>query len=79
MPPDGGLTARMFLTMFLLALVYLAFIAALLWFGVNAILIALIAGLLLLAQYYFSDRMSAKHCSFHTAGVRSTSTTDRAG
>jgi len=57
LPPDGGLTARMFLTMFLLALVYLAFIAALLWFGVNAILIALIAGLLLLAQYYFSDKL----------------------
>jgi heat shock protein HtpX len=57
LPRDTGLTARMFLTMFLLALVYLAFIAALWWFGVNAIAIAVIAGILLLAQYYFSDKL----------------------
>jgi heat shock protein HtpX len=57
LPADGGLTARMFLTMFLLALVYLAFIAALWWFGVNAIFIAIIAGILLVAQYYFSDKL----------------------
>src|SRR5207237_685579 len=57
LPPDAGLTIRMFLTMFLLAIVYLAFIAALWWFGINAIVIALVAGLLLLAQYYFSDKL----------------------
>jgi heat shock protein HtpX len=57
LPADWGLTARMFLTMFLLALVYLAFIGALLWFGVNFIFIVIIAGGLLLAQYYFSDKL----------------------
>src|SRR5947209_6860955 len=57
LPADFGLTARMFLTMFLLALVYLAFIAVLFRVGVSGILIAVIAGVLLLAQYYFSDRL----------------------
>jgi heat shock protein HtpX len=57
LPADYGLTARMFLTMFLLALVYLAFIAVLFRFGVNTIFIALIAGVLFIAQYYFSDRL----------------------
>jgi heat shock protein HtpX len=57
LPPDAGLTARMFLTMFLLALVYLAFIAALFYFGVQAWVIAIIAAVLLIAQYYFSDKL----------------------
>src|SRR5919198_3418956 len=57
LPGDGGLTARMFLTMFLLALVYLAFIAALWWFGVEFWVVAIIAAILLLAQYYFSDKL----------------------
>jgi heat shock protein HtpX len=57
LPPDLGLTARMFLTMFLLALVYLAFIAALWWFGVRTWAIVVIAAVLLLAQYYFSDKL----------------------
>jgi heat shock protein HtpX len=57
LPRDPGLTARMFLTMFLLALVYLAFIAALYYFGVQAWAIAVIAAVLLLAQYYFSDKL----------------------
>ena len=47
----------MFLTMFLLALVYLAFIAALWWFGVRTWAIVVIAAVLLLAQYYFSDKL----------------------
>jgi heat shock protein HtpX len=57
LPPDAGLTARLFLTIFLLALVYLAFIAALWWFGVQFWAIAIIAAILLLAQYYFSDKL----------------------
>src|SRR5919204_6539619 len=57
LPPDFGLTARMFLTMFLLALVYLAFIAALWWFGVRTWAIVVIAAIMLLAQYYFSDKL----------------------
>lgn len=56
LPGDFGLTARMFLTMFLLAIVYLIFIGILLrlGFGVGVIPIALI---LLGLQYYFSDRL----------------------
>jgi heat shock protein HtpX len=57
LPSDGGLTARMFLTMFLLALVYLAFIAALYAFGVRTWAIVVVAAILLLAQYFFSDKL----------------------
>ncbi len=56
--PDRQLTARMTLTVFLLGLVYVAFVAVLVallrsWFAV-----VLIAGGLLAAQYWFSDRIA---------------------
>jgi heat shock protein HtpX len=54
---DWGLNVRMVLTMFLLACLYLAFIGAMAAFHVNFILIAVIAGILLLGQYYFSDQL----------------------
>jgi len=54
---DWGLNVRMVLTMFLLACLYLAFMGALYYFGVNAFLIVFIAGILLIAQYYFSDKL----------------------
>jgi heat shock protein HtpX len=54
---DWGLNVRMGLTLFLLACVYLAFIAALGRFGVSLYLIIPIAAVLLIAQYYFSDRL----------------------
>lgn len=55
---DPGLTARMILTMFLLALVYLAFIGILWWTRVVGIgFIVAIALALLAVQYYFSDRL----------------------
>ena len=54
---DFGLTFRMFLTMFLLALVYLLFIGILWRVGVSFILIVPIALILLGAQYYFSDKL----------------------
>src|SRR3984893_11439965 len=54
---DWGLNVRMVLTMFLLACLYLAFMGALYYFGVNALLIVFIAGILLVAQYYFSDKL----------------------
>ena len=57
LPRDIGLSARMFLTMFLLAIVYLAFIAILLRAGVSFIAVALIAAVLLVVQYYYSDRL----------------------
>ena len=54
---DFGLTARMFLTMFLLAIVYLFFIAVLAKLGISLLLIVPIALVLLLLQYYYSDRL----------------------
>jgi heat shock protein HtpX len=54
---DWGLNVRMALTMFLLAAVYLAFMGALWYFGVNGFLIVFIAGILVIAQYYFSDKL----------------------
>ncbi len=54
---DTGLQARMFLTMFLLAMVYLAFIAFLLTQGVGTVGIVAFAGFFLFVQYFFSDRL----------------------
>jgi heat shock protein HtpX len=54
---DWGLNVRMVLTLFLLACVYLAFMGALYYFGVNAGLIIVIALGLALAQYYWSDKL----------------------
>ncbi len=54
---DTELTVRMFLTMFLLALVYLAFIAVLFYFGVSATFIFIFAAILLGIQYFFSDKL----------------------
>jgi len=54
---DWGLNVRMALTLFLLACVYLAFMGALYYFGVNAGLIIVIALGLALAQYYWSDKL----------------------
>jgi heat shock protein HtpX len=54
---DAGLQARMFLTLFLLAVVYAAFVAVLLRLGVNAVAVACVVALLLGMQYAFSDRL----------------------
>ncbi len=54
---DTGLTVRMFITMFLLFAVYLAFLAILFWAGAGYITIAVVGGILLLVQYFFSDRL----------------------
>ena len=54
---DWGLNVRMALTLFLLACLYLAFMAALAVFHVNFFLILIVAGVLLVAQYYFSDQL----------------------
>ncbi len=56
LPGDFGLTTRMFLTMFLLAIVYLLFIAVLSRFF-NLFLVIPVAILLLGLQYYYSDRL----------------------
>jgi heat shock protein HtpX len=57
LPGDPGLIARMVLTLFLLALVYLVFIGVLLKLGVSLLLIAPLVLLLLGLQYWFSDQL----------------------
>lgn len=57
-PKDPGLQARMGLTMFLLGLLYVVFIGVLIAVGVSYGLIIVIAGGLLFAQYYFSDKIA---------------------
>ncbi|WP_395107382.1 zinc metalloprotease HtpX [Actinomadura sp. SCN-SB] len=57
--PDRGLTSRMLVTMFLLGLVYVAFVTA--FFVIAPKLgpaVLVIAAGLLLAQYFFSDRLA---------------------
>lgn len=54
---DAGLTARMFFTMFLLAAVYLFFLAVLWEAGVSYTGLIIFVALMLGVQYYFSDRM----------------------
>ncbi len=56
--PDRQLSVRMGLTVFLLGLVYVAFVAVLIVLIKSVVLIVLIAGGLLFAQYWFSDRIA---------------------
>jgi heat shock protein HtpX len=62
---DPGLTARMTLTMFLLGVVYTVLIAVLLASGTGAVLVAFIAGGLLLVQLLASDKLA-----LHAMGAR---------
>lgn len=55
---DGGLSARMFLTMFGLGLIYVIFIGVLIAAGVNAILILVIAGGFALVQLLAGDKIA---------------------
>ncbi|GAA2382950.1 zinc metalloprotease HtpX [Nonomuraea africana] len=55
---DRGLTSRMVVTMFLLGLLYVVFVGALIALGVRALSVLLIAGVMLLAQYFLSDRIA---------------------
>lgn len=55
---DRGLQARMLFTMFLLGLIYVVLIGALFAAGAGAILIAVIAGVLLLVQLSASDKIA---------------------
>jgi heat shock protein HtpX len=56
--PDRQLTARMALTLFLLGLVYVAFIALLVVLIKSVFWIVVLAGGLLVAQFWFSDRIA---------------------
>lgn len=56
--PDRGLTTRMVATGFLLGLLYVVFVAVLIALTKSAVLAVLIAGGLLFAQYWYSDRIA---------------------
>jgi len=56
--PDRGLTSRMVITSFLLGLLYVGFVALLIALTKSAVLAVLIAGGMLFAQYWFSDRIA---------------------
>ncbi len=57
-PADRGLSTRMVVTMFLIGLVYVAFIAVLIALRIPVVWIVLIAGGFLFFQYFFSDRIA---------------------
>lgn len=57
-PPDRGLSARMLFTMFLLGLLYVAVVAGLIVAGLSVAWVVVIALGILLAQYWFSDRIA---------------------
>ncbi|HEV3432652.1 MAG TPA: zinc metalloprotease HtpX [Nitrososphaera sp.] len=54
---DAGLTARMIISFAVLTILYIVFLSVLAYAGVGAIAIAIIAGILILAQWYFSDKI----------------------
>ena len=56
--PDRGLTARMGGTMFILGLLYVALMAVLIYAGMNAFFVLILAGGSAWAQWYFSDRVA---------------------
>ena len=57
-PADHGLSSRMLLTMFLLGLLYVVFVAVLVALKIPLVLVLLIAGGFLFFQYFFSDRIA---------------------
>ena len=63
--PDHGLTSRMLVTMFLLGLLYVAFIGVMIAYGASFVFVLVIAGGLLFAQYAFSDRIAMYSMGAH--------------
>ncbi|MCG5212218.1 zinc metalloprotease HtpX [Streptosporangium sp. KLBMP 9127] len=55
---DRGLTGRMVTTLFLLGLLYVVFVAVLIALGVQAVTVLVLAGGMLLAQYFLSDKIA---------------------
>jgi heat shock protein HtpX len=55
---DRGLTTRMVMTLFLLGLLYVVFVGVLVALGVRALTVLVLAGGLLLVQYFLSDRIA---------------------
>jgi heat shock protein HtpX len=62
---DAGLTVRMFLALFLLAVVYLAFIGVLLLLHTGVALIVVVVAVLLIAQYFYSDKLVLRSLHAH--------------
>jgi heat shock protein HtpX len=56
--PDPGLTARMGGTMFVLGLLYVALMAVLIYVGMNAAFVLVLAGASAFGQWFFSDRIA---------------------
>ena len=54
---DTGLTLRMVLSFTILALLYIVFLSALAYVGVDFISITIVAYVMILAQWYFSDKI----------------------
>lgn len=54
---DAGLTVRMIISFAVLSVLYIVFLSVLAYVGVGAVAIAVIAGILILAQWYFSDKI----------------------
>ncbi|MFC4031399.1 zinc metalloprotease HtpX [Streptomyces polygonati] len=64
--PDRGLTTRMVVTMFLIGLLYVVFVGALLVLLQGSWpVILVIAGILFIAQFWFSDRIAAFSMGAH--------------
>jgi heat shock protein HtpX len=57
-PEDKGLSARMGLTMFLLGLLYVVFVAVLFVVIKSVVFVLVLAAAFLFAQYYFSDKIA---------------------
>ncbi len=57
-PPDHGLTVRMFVTGLLLVLLYGAVIGLLIAVGINFAVVLVFAAVLLFVQYWFSDKIA---------------------
>jgi heat shock protein HtpX len=62
---DTGLQARMLLTLFLLGLVYAVLIGVLIAAGAGAVVIAVVAGLLFLVQFFTSDKIALLSMGAH--------------
>jgi heat shock protein HtpX len=54
---DNGLTARIIVSFAVLTILYIIFLSVLAYVGFGAIPIAVIAGIMILAQWYFSDKI----------------------
>jgi heat shock protein HtpX len=54
---DTGLTARIIVSFGILAFLYIVFLSALVYVGLDFVTITLIASMMILAQWYFSDKI----------------------